>query len=908
MTVSKGEARAQYQRLFCGAEAQLQELAMNGGLGSTGLRSVAWKVFLGVLREGAPLSDWKAALGDSRVKYEEYKEKFLVDPYKDGGEKDLITNNPLAQGENSLWKKYFELQELQKDIQIDLERLNFDDPLFAEDGPHFARVQGMMLRILTIWSSLNPAISYRQGMHELLAPLLAVLERDCLQQGPGEGSADSDSALLCCVADKSSVEHDGFALFEHLMAIVSESFAPQERKKGKDGQYERPGGVVARCDCMQNTLLRAKDYELYIHLQSQHIEPQLYSMKWIRLLLGREFHLEDVLVLWDAMFADHHKATSKGAKDRAGGRGLELLEYVCVAMLIYVRNDLVGKDNMECLQRLMKYPPVEDVKVFVASALRLRNSCASSSAPLHQHQQPQHQHQHQHQHQPPKPAGPPPSLAASVVPAVTPHKAPPKPGTGGGGGDAASATLQRAPDKPASGAPGPGSWFLGSSSSSSAAAAAAAGGGGGGGGGVGASTWRGGGGGQVALVDGQVVNVGSTGCGAGAAVAQARLGTSNLAGASANRDSGAETDDGRGGKRIGVEGGRENGVLGAKMTGPMATLEALVAVVPEARQPEMVKALNLLREVQQALGGGGGLGGTTTALLQQGWQQESGSKGNKARVASSSSFPFIHISNSEVARAAPPAPPLTTAGADAAAQDGGARRVDGVGEVAQQVGGEGGAGMLTGVSCAIGSSVSGAAGSGMQADGNGETRMGGGEGKDKQDGEELQGMREIPLSGGGRAGAMAKDKRKSKHYAAGITLEIPDVAPIVPRPDTQGVGGTSAGRLGGTGGGTEASEEAKTLMEGQEEERKREERKRLEERQRGGAAEEAKLKEEEARVEEARLKQVKEEEVKARRAAALSLLLEPVCFPCSPPPPPPRSPFPLFLSPSLSHNPQDDDT
>jgi len=27
-------------------------------------------------------------------------------------------------------------------------------------------------------------------------------------------------------------------------------------------------------------------------------------MKWIRLLLGREFHLEDVLLLWDAIFAD----------------------------------------------------------------------------------------------------------------------------------------------------------------------------------------------------------------------------------------------------------------------------------------------------------------------------------------------------------------------------------------------------------------------------------------------------------------------------------------------------------------------------------------------------------------------------------------------------------------------------
>ena len=112
------------------------------------------------------------------------------------------------------------------------------------------------------------------------------------------------------------------------MAIVSESFAPQERKKGKDGQYERPGGVVARCDCMQNTLLRAKDYELYIHLQSQHIEPQLYSMKWIRLLLGREFHLEDVLVLWDAMFADHHKATSKGARFDSQDPKIKIIHFI----------------------------------------------------------------------------------------------------------------------------------------------------------------------------------------------------------------------------------------------------------------------------------------------------------------------------------------------------------------------------------------------------------------------------------------------------------------------------------------------------------------------------------------------------------------------------------------------------
>ena len=466
-----------YKRLFCGTDAaeRLRSLALGGGLRTAGLRSVAWRVFLGSLPT-VDSAGWKGALEVSRKAYDVHKDTILVDPYKDGDGKDLLTNNPLAQAEDSSWKRYFELQELQKDIQIDLERLNFDDPLFAEDGPHFERVQGMMLRILTIWASLNPVISYRQGMHELLAPLLAVLERDCQQSD--SGSLDSDGELMGLVTDRKFTEHDGFTLFENLMAIISESFAPQERKKGSDGQYARPGGVVARCDRMQNTLLRSKDYELYIHLQSQHIEPQLYSMKWIRLLLGREFHLEDVLLLWDAMFADHYEAQSKGAKMPPGGRGLELLEYVCIAMLVYIRTDLLGKDNMGCLQRLMKYPPVEDVKVFVMSALSLRDSTSPTTPELRQ--------------QPPLPAAPRPSAA----PALSNHQPSP-------------------PIKPASNsAGGASSWLLGGSNAPSAS------------GPTGGAVTRGGGGGQVAFVGGQVVHVGSGGAPLAGSASSARASAS----------------------------------------------------------------------------------------------------------------------------------------------------------------------------------------------------------------------------------------------------------------------------------------------------------------------------------------------------------------------------------------------
>ena len=33
------------------------------------------------------------------------------------------------------------------------------------------------------------------------------------------------------------------------------------------------------------------------------MQPQLYLLRWLRLLFGREFHLSDSMLVWDALFA-----------------------------------------------------------------------------------------------------------------------------------------------------------------------------------------------------------------------------------------------------------------------------------------------------------------------------------------------------------------------------------------------------------------------------------------------------------------------------------------------------------------------------------------------------------------------------------------------------------------------------
>lgn len=49
------------------------------------------------------------------------------------------------------------------------------------------------------------------------------------------------------------------------------------------------------------------------------------SRRWLRLLFGREFQLFDLLMLWDAIFAEAHE--------------FELTDYVVVAMLISIREE-----------------------------------------------------------------------------------------------------------------------------------------------------------------------------------------------------------------------------------------------------------------------------------------------------------------------------------------------------------------------------------------------------------------------------------------------------------------------------------------------------------------------------------------------------------------------------------------
>ncbi|KAJ1559061.1 TBC1 domain, member 5, partial [Cladochytrium tenue] len=294
---------------------------------------------------------WTMILSKERESYAELKRNFLSNPGRDQTPGDLDVNNPLSLEADSPWTQYFKDTELRKVINQDVERTMPDQPFFRKSS-----VQEVLSNILFVWSKVNPDISYRQGMHELLAPVLFVVDED---KADASESSKLD-ALQATVFDGNSVEHDAFVLFSRIMRSTKVWFEVGQESSGrlkavKGGMHDDPRRRG------ENELIKVLDPELHAHLNTLGIEPQLYGLRWLRLLFGREFEFADLLILWDGLFADDPN--------------LGLVDWVAHLVL--------DGDYSMAMHRLMNFPPKESLDTtvveFIASAKGLRELYAQKA-------------------------------------------------------------------------------------------------------------------------------------------------------------------------------------------------------------------------------------------------------------------------------------------------------------------------------------------------------------------------------------------------------------------------------------------------------------------------------------------------------------------------------------------------
>ena len=186
--------------------------------------------------------------------------------------------------------------------------------------------QMMLLDILFIYCKLNRDIGYRQGMHEVLAPVLWVVARDAIDPASFEvypHDQDAPDSLITASFDPRYIEHDAFTLFGLIMQTAKSFYEMVGIEQAGTAATPNNSPIVKRSKRIHEDYLHRADPELAEHLAAIEILPQIFLIRWIRLLFGREFPFDELLTLWDVLFAE----------DPA----LDLVDLICVSMLLRIR-------------------------------------------------------------------------------------------------------------------------------------------------------------------------------------------------------------------------------------------------------------------------------------------------------------------------------------------------------------------------------------------------------------------------------------------------------------------------------------------------------------------------------------------------------------------------------------------
>ncbi|VDL73842.1 unnamed protein product, partial [Nippostrongylus brasiliensis] len=319
----------------------LKNFCVSGGLRTSTLRSVIWRIHLKCL----PIlkTEWISVTSHSRSLYAKLKQNNIPNPHDDRFCQDPQINNPLNQTDHNPWQQYFADHDLRDLILKDVGRTFPELEFFQQE-----HIRRMMCDILLIYAKENSFVSYKQGMHEILAPLMFVLY--CDQQSFSH--CDETGGLN--------------SMFCEVMLEVAKWYEEGTQPASTPKPITESGPFMRLQDATPTSPVMRELSAIGERLHSVDpfkLECGVFS-RWLRLLFGREFSIHDLLYVWDVLLSDRPIP--------------RMVECIFVAMLEQIRHLLLQSDYGGCLQYLMRYPPIVDVSAFIQQALHYRNPTMST--------------------------------------------------------------------------------------------------------------------------------------------------------------------------------------------------------------------------------------------------------------------------------------------------------------------------------------------------------------------------------------------------------------------------------------------------------------------------------------------------------------------------------------------------
>ena len=365
-----------------------RRFSLNGELDNYHVRGMAWKIFMEVLPETETLDEWIQTLEHLRKEYK-IKSKNILKPQKFSG--DPLGGMLPQNNSTDSWNTYYVDNDTKKLINLDLDRTFQELTIF-----HDPKIKKTLANILFIWNKENMDVGYQQGMNDLLAVIFLALypcyfknnskkSKDELLKIASEQLSAINNAeyLYDFFHDEDELQSDLYYCFSKLMKrgvkeLFENNITSEEKKQMSFKKYELfsnqwehdPSDDIQnplniRCTMIIKEKLKAIDSELYQHFQRIGLNCGIFLQRWLKCMFDREFELKDIFTIWDAIFA---------TPDSKSGYGLIFIDYISIAMILRIRNQLLESDQNECFMTLFKYPHIEKISELVVYSNKLQQA------------------------------------------------------------------------------------------------------------------------------------------------------------------------------------------------------------------------------------------------------------------------------------------------------------------------------------------------------------------------------------------------------------------------------------------------------------------------------------------------------------------------------------------------------
>ena len=347
------------------------------------IRLIAWLVFLNILPYDNPQS-WNQIISDFRSDFLNTKKTYfnetIIQFIKTNSQKGSDEYENLKK---QLSKKDFELLSI---IKVDIDRTFQDLPQFTEPETKI-----ILINVLFIYCKNNLVLGYIQGMNEIVGVLFEVL----YQKIPLNETfiKDNNSFLYYIIYGNSHfLEADLYAVYCSIMNKALFSFFSYSNKElcsnklGKLSQEEKllltkekikaSGDSEIKKRIYSLFYIELKDFDKSIYNSIAHIiEPDLFLLRWMLCLFTREYEMEKVIQVWDAIFAFefcqfHYKEIRKNIEPIH----MYFADFICLSMIHYLKKDIVNnKDTTMILFQLMHFPTKSNLEDIIDKAIEISN-------------------------------------------------------------------------------------------------------------------------------------------------------------------------------------------------------------------------------------------------------------------------------------------------------------------------------------------------------------------------------------------------------------------------------------------------------------------------------------------------------------------------------------------------------